>query len=361
MKILFVIDNLGSGGAQRQVVNVAVLMKKAGHNVALMKYGDYDFFRPKLTQNSIDVFDVYSKTIPGRIINVTGFIRRYKADVVISFLETPNFLVCLSKLLFARSTVITTELSAKKETFVGIKRKLMNTLEYFAKYKVCNSENAASAWKAHYPKLNNKFKVIYNPVLLPEVQNEYKLRKDDKTHIVVAASYQKLKNPCRVIEAVNLLEKPLREKLVIDWYGRMEVTTGDTKEYDRAVALLKQYGLEETIRLHPETNDIYSKMQEADVIGLFSEVEGLPNAICEGMMLGKPIIMSRVSDYNVLVSDNGFLCDPFDKKSISASMENIIRLTDDDMKKMGNVSKEIAEKLFDPMNITKQWNDLING
>ena len=32
MKILFVIENLGSGGAQRQMVNLAISFKKKGHN-----------------------------------------------------------------------------------------------------------------------------------------------------------------------------------------------------------------------------------------------------------------------------------------------------------------------------------------
>jgi glycosyltransferase involved in cell wall biosynthesis len=38
-------------------------------------------------------------------------------------------------------------------------------------------------------------------------------------------------------------------------------------------------------------------MYESDVVALVSKLEGLPNTVCEGMALGKPIIMTRVFRY----------------------------------------------------------------
>lgn len=116
------------------------------------------------------------------------------------------------------------------------------------------------------------------------------------------------------------------------------------------------------IHLHEPTKEINCKMKEADFVGLFSQLEGLPNTICEGMMLGKPVIMSRVSDYNVLVDErNGFLCDWDNEQSIKEALEKALQLTTDEIFDMGANSYAKAQKLFDPSRVTRQWQQLIES
>ena len=97
-------------------------------------------------------------------------------------------------------------------------------------------------------------------------------------------------------------------------------------------------------------------MNEADIVGLFSKLEGLPNAICEAMMIGKPIIMSKVSDYiNLVDEENGFLCDWDNPNSIKIALEQAIFLNDKELIKMGLKSKIKADKLFSSEVIVNQW------
>ena len=100
-------------------------------------------------------------------------------------------------------------------------------------------------------------------------------------------------------------------------------------------------------------------MADSDAVGLFSTVEGLPNTICEGMTIGRPIVMSKVSDFDVLVSDNGYLCDPNSIESIKDALVKLIETPSEKLKEMGEKSKEKAQKLFSTDAITKQWTDLI--
>ena len=53
MKILCFTDCLGPGGAQRQLVGLAALLKKDNNEVAVMTYYDVPFYSPFLFQNSI--------------------------------------------------------------------------------------------------------------------------------------------------------------------------------------------------------------------------------------------------------------------------------------------------------------------
>ncbi|USK84914.1 glycosyltransferase [Peribacillus asahii] len=362
MKILCFIDNLGSGGAQRQLVNLALLFKEYGHEVKFLTYGEADFFRAELDDNHIKVDCVHSKGAIDRIIKVRKYIRSGDQDVVISFLETPNFLACLSAIGGRDWKLITNERSSKVTSFINKRGRLFKWFEKFSDAIVCNSRNAQSMWEEYYPKYKYKLSTIYNPVLLPKLKPSNNVRKDDMIHMIVAASYQYLKNMDGLIEAVNMLSDEHKRQLRIDWYGRIEVTTGNSVAYEEAMQKIERYQLKNTIFLHGTTKEVIQRMADSDFVCLFSKYEGLPNAVCEGMSLGKPIIMSRVSDYSILVDkSNGFLCNADDSNTIRVVLEKAISLSTDDINKMGESSKYKAKKLFDKTAILEQWMKLINS
>lgn len=358
--VILFIDNLGSGGAQRQIVNLAILLKQKQYNVQLVVYLDIPFYQPILERHSIPIDIIKCKGILERIRKVRRYLRKSDADIVISFLETPGFLACLSKIGGAKWKLITNELSAKKSTFFSLKNKIYNWFERFSDAKVCNSENARGMWEAYYPQYKPKLHTIYNPVIIPcDLQKSTK-KMEDKCCVVVAASYQALKNPLAVIEAVNLLDENEKQQLVLEWYGRAEVTAGNTVIYDEAVSRVQEYGLQDIIHLNGETDNIYEHMMSSDIVGLFSTVEGLPNAICEGMMLGKPILMSTVSDYTILTDNNGILCNAHSIESIRDALIQVVNLSDEQLELMGKKSKEKAELLFSGEDVIQQWIQLIN-
>ena len=360
-KVLCLIDNLGSGGAQRQLVNLAIILKNSGYYVDFAVYGKKDFYTHILASNDISVNMIASKNYLDRIFSSRKFIRKGGYDVVITFLETPNFLGCFAKMGGGKFKLITNELSSKKSTFQGIRGKIYNYFERYSKFKVCNSYNALNLWKENYPKYGNKLHVIYNPVILNGYEpkgHEYK--SNGKLNIVVPASYQSLKNPLGVIDALKLLDKGILDSLHIDWYGREEVTSGNTEIYDKAIKEINDNNLGDYITLHGETKDIYNIMNNADMVGLFSTVEGLPNVICEGMMIKKPIIMTKVSDYNILVENNGILCEP-DSLSIKEALEKALSLKVEELEKMGEISYSKAKELFSIDVIKEQWINLIEN
>lgn len=358
-KILCLIDNLGSGGAQRQLVNLAILLKQAGYSVDFVVYRQNDFYQSLLDAEKIPVQKVLEENSFKLVLKMRSYIRKKSPDVVIAFLETPGFLACIAKIGGSKWKLITSERSAKKITFTSRKNRFYNWFERFSDAKVCNSQNAMQMWEQYYPQYHDKYRVIYNPVLMtnqPSANHIYK--RDGKLHLLVAASYQKLKNPLELIKAVMTLDKEEKEKIVIDWYGRAEVTIGNTEIYDQAVQMIKSNALESIIHLHHETKKIYDIMEKADAIGLFSTVEGLPNVICEAMMLGKPVIMSKVSDYQALAEENGIICDPT-PAGIASGLRKLLRLSSDDLEKMGTLSYKKAVKLFSKETILQRWIEVI--
>lgn len=360
MKILFLIDSLGSGGAQRQIVTIAKLLKIRNFDVSVLCYTNDNFFAEYLEEADIPIHWANKSNYIERIFSVRRFIRRGNYDAVISFLDVPNFLNCFAAIGGKSWKVITSERSAKKEVFRSRQGRIFAWFQRYADAIVCNSNNAKEMWIECYPKYKNKLEVIYNPVILPTISSKYISKRNGKLHIVVAASYQYLKNPIGLIKALILLNENERKKIKVDWYGRIEVTKGDRRAYDDAVSLIDDNNLHDIIQLHKPTNDILNRMNEADVVALFSELEGLPNAICEGMMIGKPIVMSKISDFSVLVdSSSGFLCDWDSPESIKKVLISAVNLSDVQLAEMGVKSKEKAEKLFSSETIINQWKNLL--
>lgn len=358
-KILCLIDNLGSGGAQRQMVNLAVLLKKRGYDVDFAVYADIGFYVPLLINEEIRVNKILEESKLRRIFAVRSYIRKQKPDTVIAFLEVPCFLACLAKAGGGRFKVITTERSAKLSTFSTPQNRIYNWFERYSDAKICNSENARRLWEEHYPRYKNKYKVIYNLIIMKEKPCEdFKFLEDDKLHLVVAASYQELKGSLRLIEAVKGMDMTLRSRLIIDWYGCVEVVRGNTEIYDESVKRINEYGLGGQIRLHGETQDIYRIMKQADMIGLFSSVEGLPNTICEAMSLAKPVLMSKVSDYGVLTDGNGISFEPT-VEEIREGLEKALSCNTEQLKAMGEKSYAKAKQLFSSEKIVEQWIEVI--
>jgi glycosyltransferase involved in cell wall biosynthesis len=362
MRILFLIDNLGSGGAQRQIVTLATLIKEIHSDISILTYSKENFFIEKVFANDIKLEYIKSNNLIERIFKIRKFIRSGKYDVVISFMGTPNFLNNFSAFEGRSWKIITSERTSGVYINNSIRYRLFSWFQHYSDYIVCNSNNTREEWNKYKSNYSDKLKVIYNPVILPKITSTYTPKVNHKINILIAASYQYLKNPIGLIKAVIMMSEEERSKIEINWYGRTEVTSGDTRAYDESLNLIKENDLENVIHLNGQTKDISNIMNTADFVALFSELEGLPNAICEGMMIGKPIIMTRVSDYDNLVDkSNGFLCDWNNSESIKNALVKASELSSEEIVLMGQRSKEKAEILFSSHDIINQWLELIES
>lgn len=360
MKILCLIDSLGSGGAQRQIITLAALFKQQGQEVSFLLYADEGFFQNEVEKLNIPIHLIRTKSYLQRIWQVRKYIRNGKYDAVISFMDTPNFLNNFAAIGGKNWKVITSERSSKEDYLFTKQGRIFGWFQRYSDAIVCNSYNALAMWEKHYPQYKHKLLVIYNPVLLPEITKEYIPKRNAKLHVVIAASYQYLKNPLGLIEAISLLSDNEKEKLSVNWYGEKNVSNGGTRAYDESVSKIAEYKLENILTLNEPTKDIVNKMHEADVVALLSELEGLPNAICEGMMIGKPIVMTKVSDYRELVdTTNGILCDWDKPETIKNALVYMMEQKEDKLLKMGHQSRKKAYHLFSKENIAGKWMNVI--
>jgi glycosyltransferase involved in cell wall biosynthesis len=352
MNIVLLTQDLSSGGAQRQVCVLALEFRRRGHGVCVTTYSSGGFHLPLLERENIEhrFLGGYDKL--SRSVNVRRFLRNHRQDVVLAFLGGPAAYAELAGLPRRSWALVVSE----RSTGVVGRSWFKTYLRLLADYVVTNSHSARMAIAATSPRLQSKLVTIYNAVhVAPHMPVRQIQGEQPNVRLVVAARMDRNKNPLGLLAAlqkVRVSNPSLR--LSVDWYGD-QTTHPDVVRETRDVTT--SFGLEGAFRIHPSTVSIHEVMSQADAVVLPSFCEGLPNAVCEGMMLGKPILMSAVSDAGNLVQDgvNGFLFDPHLPTSIADAIARFASLPPEERERMGRESRTRAEMLFDPSVVADRY------
>lgn len=356
MRLLFFIDSLGSGGAQRQLVNIATSLKKRGYIVSFLTYYKSDFYKKILDEYEIPISVIEWRNYIDRLFKCRGFIRNGCYDVVISFLETPSFISEIAGLPFRKWKLIIGERSAAPRILNTVKGRLLRFCHLQADYVVSNSYYNQTLIRKANPFLSpTKCKTIYNLYdtnLLSPSNFSYR-ENTNEFRLIVVASHQKLKNLHTLADAICCLSDEDKKRLKIHWYGEKKTT-----HYQTSLKHISDLNVQENFSFFDPTNDIYAKMAEADAVGLFSIYEGLPNTLCEAMCLGKVIIGSDVSDNKLLIRIPELICDPSSPQSIAASFSYLLKLTKKEKETIEVSNREFALKHFSEDIVIEKYMEL---
>lgn len=356
MKILLFIDSLGSGGAQRQMVELALGFQEKGHTVSFLTYHNLNFFKSQLGEN-IPVVTIIEPNYFKRILKFRRYIRKNNFDTVISFLSGPCFISSIAALPFKKWKLIVGERSSNPLILKSLKGRAFRFMHFFADYVVANSHTNIDMVKKANPFLSSKkCKIIYNIVDLNKwkPKENYLPFENGKLNIIIASSHQRLKNFNALIEGVNLLNSDEQNKLKIDWYGEVL-----DDSYTDSIKKIEKYNLNHIFNLFEPTPQIHEKMKMYDVVGLFSFYEGLPNAVCEGMASSKIVIASNVSDNKLLLKSTDYIIDPYRPETITDSIRKLLSLDKSKIKEIGSNNRNFSEQLFDREKILNEYLELM--
>lgn len=341
-KVLCFIDSLGAGGAQRQLVGLAVMLQRAGYKVKVCTYHNIDFYKNYLDDNCVE-----NELIPNagntkkRIWAVRQYFKREKPDWVIAYQETPSLVACAAKLLGCNYKLIVSERNTTQH--VGMNERVRFFLYHWADAIVPNSYAQESFLTNHHPWMKKKVTTITNFVDL----ERFKFVKKEKREcplIVVAATIWPSKNTIGLIHVSKTL-KDRGLRFNIEWYGINEAYNDYLSQCKK---MIEAFELEDYITLLPKSKQIQTKYETCDFFCLPSFYEGTPNVICEAMSCGRPILCSDVCDNSIYVKEgeNGFLFNPRDNNSIANVIERAINLQFEEYQDFCCQSRKIAEDLL---------------
>ena len=377
-RITFVIDQLNSGGAQRDLVSLAVDLKRRGYSIQVLFYWEDYFFASELEDADIAFRHVHFRSKMHLVYAMRKAIHASMPDVVIGFLHGPGMLAELSVLFSREFALIVLELSLDKKGW-NLRRMVRYQLHRLSDAVVCNSYSQMEVMTELAPYLNDRLQVIVNGVDLgrfkPVDVAAVASGGSDRLRILVIGRFQAVKNPLRLLDAIEIVRNERCDlDVTVDWYG--DPTYGDktriraggdmsaqrsSSYYRELEVAISQRGFDDVFRLHGEVKDVAPLYHLSDVFCLPSLHEGTSNVICEAMSSGLPVLASRVSDNPRLVRDgeNGFLFDPMSPKDIAGAIMRFVDVPIEGRRRMGATGRKMAEGMLSPDVRTDRYVELI--
>lgn len=355
MRILLLIDSLGPGGAQRQMVGLAKLLQGRGNQIKVVYYHPIYFYRAYLDKYHIqNEYVEGAQNIAKRIFQIARVIGQFHPEVVISYLDTPNMIACLIKVLGMKYRLIASERNTSQ--LLNRKEKAKFFLLRWANVIVSNSFSQKQFIEKYYPQYREKTIVIINFV---DLETYCPLPNKGRSHvIIVVASVWNPKNTMGLIEAAKIIKKH-GHLFTIKWYG-VDLVSPYVND---CITRIKDYGLEDVFQLLPKTSLICQEYRKADFFCLPSFYEGTSNSLCEALACGLPIICSNVCDNGIYVEEdvNGYLFNPHQVIDIANKIEKSLSLPDEKYQSYCNASRKIAEAHFSQERFIEEYIALLKN
>lgn len=293
MKIVLFLPNVGGGGSERVFINLAVAMKPLVSSVVLVLASCNGEYIDNLS--GIEIVDLAAGRVAESIVPLAKFLRKAKADILISAGIHTNIAAILAVKLALCPTrlVITSHASVRKlNQFAGMKEKLVILASHFF-YRFASGLIAVSkgvlddelAFRSKNFKIRTA--VIYNPILS---DNKFQLgprifveprRLNEQYLIVSAGRLCHQKNFHSLLTAFSKLRVRSKFRLVI---------YGDGPFRNQLEYYSHSLGISNQVSFPGFVHNLADRLLEADIFVLSSIYEGFGNVLVEALFAGCAVI-----------------------------------------------------------------------
>ncbi len=347
-KILFYLNTIGHGGAERVMSNLSAHFSQKYECIFVTSMeisNEYvlnsEVKRINLADTEISGFIKKNCYLTRKLRNV---IKKEKPDIVISFMAEPNFRALVACAGLKTKNLISVRNDPDKEYPSFVYRNLAKILYRFSDGVVFQTEQA----KVWFPKsVQKRSRIILNQVNASFYSQNYE---GDHHNIVTLGRLMPQKNHKLLIKAFSDIADQVDDNLII--YGE-----GDQRS--ELQALIDELGLNERISLPGVINNVAEATRDAKVFVLSSDYEGMPNALMEALALGIPCISTDCpcGGPRALINDgeNGILIPVGDAAALSDALKKILEDADY-ASKLSKCAKVRAQE-FSPERIFACWED----
>lgn len=281
-RVYFYINVLGGGGAERVITNLANMLAEDNYDVTMIT--SYEVEREYILTRNVRRLSLEDKDSQrsriirnlSRIFKLRKICKEEKPDILISFMEEPNFRAILATRGLPVKTLVSVRNDPNKEYAGKIGRFVGKVLLPMADGCVFQTGDAQK-W---FPeRLRKKSRIIYNAVKEEFYQVE---RTPVRGEIVTCGRLTEQKNHRLLIDAFAEVQK-IYPFATLKIYGEGVLREKLQNQID-------SLNLNEKVFLMGATNDVAKALQTADLFVLSSDYEGMPNALMEAMAAGVPCI-----------------------------------------------------------------------
>jgi glycosyltransferase involved in cell wall biosynthesis len=328
-RILFLVNKLNRGGAEKQLFLIVNNLKNHYEfSIAALK-GKGDFERPF---ERLDIPIYHYNIIEGsillpinmlKLVKFLSFVRSEKPSIIHSWLFHPNLIACICKLHIRGVRLVTSKRNSnfwyKKQHF------LVNRLVYKESNKVVVNAFFLKKEILVYNNIDGKIVVIPNGIDTSVGEGETEidssvsqLRREGKVIIGSIGRFAPQKRYEDIITAAEGVVKKNRKAHFFFLGGRCSIEKYKTR--------IRELELDSYVTIKDEVENVYPYLKGFDIFLISSSHEGMPNVIMEAMVMGKPIIATKVGGVTDLIEDgnNGILVPPFRPDKIAKAIETLL-------------------------------------
>lgn len=354
MKLLFVIQGMQSGGAERVMSVICNSLVDQGHSVSLAITENNSPFAYQL-KPEITIKDITNpkgtNVIKGRLQNIKKISRICKAehpDAVVSFITRTNICAIAAGLLVRTPVIISERNDPMRDPKSKSTRALRSMLYPFASGCVFQTSYAMNCFSN---RVRRNSKVIYNPI------NDavYEAKKDGARNntIVSVCRLNKQKNLSMLINAFNKADK-IVPGYILEIYGEGE-------EEDNLKSQIHNLHLENKTFLRGHTSDPFSVLSRSAIFALSSDYEGMPNALIEALCMGCACVSTDSPAYGAreLIENgvNGLLVPVADEEAFSKALVELMN-NQEQREELGRNARQVIGRV-DTKDIVNQWVEFI--
>jgi glycosyltransferase involved in cell wall biosynthesis len=317
MKVLHVINNLGSGGAESMLINFFKQLPSSSDVYEILLLVDDTISFKKLPSHiKITTLSKSKKRYSlKKTFSLYHFIKKGSFDVIHAHLFPSQYYVFFIKLFFNENLkIITTEHNTTNSRRRYWLLRLIDNFIY-SKYDkiIFISQGVKKQFSKDYPMHINKGIIITNGIPLDQYfpkKNTEDYSKEIK--IIMVASFSKQKDHETLIKAMCLLSDRHTLSLV-----------GEGKRINEMKVLTKSLNIEKRVKFLGFRNDIAKLYRKHDIFVLSSHWEGFGLVAAEAMASGLPVIASKVDGLKEIVDGAGLLFETGNKEELALQINKI--------------------------------------
>lgn len=350
MRLMFYIATLHGGGAERVVANLA---NEFANNRAEVYLVTDDYYNDEYEINNSVKRLILKKTngcskIKKNIIQIFSLrkiIKKYKPNVMVSFLPENNFRAHFAMLNLRIRHVVSLRNSPNKVFELSRSGKLIKYVFRKADTIIVQTKDAQEWIKNNIHK--NSF-IIMNQV----AEVFFDTQRSEEKNIVAVGKFLPQKNHMFLIRSFAKIANQIDDNLVIYGEGMLR------EAYEELVRELK---IENRVQLPGFSENLQQVYSKCKMFVLSSDFEGMPNVLLEAMATGTPCISTDCpcGGPRMVIENgvNGRLVTCGNETELAETMLFCLK-NDSVRKKMGEIAAKTA-KMFEPESIFKQWEKII--
>ncbi|MBP1841706.1 glycosyltransferase [Formosa algae] len=349
IKLIFILPDLTSGGAERVVSFIANNISKDTFDTSLWLAG-----HQRKTPYNTDSIEVkyFNKT---RVLTaIPDFIKGFaksKPDVVVSSIAHVNTAIAMISVFFPKIKFIGREANVMSvvKDFSHSKNRFGNLIPIDLSYKMldlilCQSIDMCEDMKTTFHIPEKKLRIINNPITDRFNLKPVKDTPHSCVQFITVAQFKKQKGHERLIKALAKLDHDFHYTLI-----------GRGPEEAHILDLIDTYNLKDKVTHISFTKDVDKHLAESDFFLQGSYVEGFPNCLIESCAVGTPVLAYKApGGLNEIIEDgiNGLVADNDDDylKNIEYAINTI--------KWNPETVRESVYKKFNKERILKQYENL---